>query len=87
MLKNWSLTFLTEKLQLCLRLGLKLKNTSCIRIQQKRYLKWSSKPSYMSQKLFGNNLMEIGKNKVTLALDKPAYVSICILELSKVLMC
>ena len=54
--------------------------------QQKRLLKWSSKPSYVSQKIFGNDLVEISKNKVTLTLNKPAYIGICILELSKVLM-
>ena len=31
-------------------------------------------------------LDKIGKNKVTLTLNKPAYIGICILELSKVLM-
>ena len=39
----------------------------------------------MSQKIFDNNLVAIHKNKVTLTLDKPAYVGMCILELRKVL--
>ena len=34
--------------------------------QQKNYLKWTSKPSYISQKIFGNDLAAIRKNKVTL---------------------
>ena len=51
---------------------------------KKDYLKRSS---YMSQKIFDNNLVTIRKNKVTLTLNKPAYVGMCILELSKVLMC
>ena len=54
---------------------------------KKFYLKWTSKPSYESQKIFENNLVGIRKNKITLTLNKPAYVRICILELSKVLMC
>ena len=36
------------------------------------YLKWTSKPSYMSHKIFGNDLVAIRKNKVTLTLNKPA---------------
>ena len=40
----------------------------------------------MSHKIFGNDLMAIHKNKVTLTLNKPAYIGMCILELSKVLM-
>ena len=48
------------------------------------YLKCTSKPSYMSHKIFGNVLVAIRKNKVTLSLNKPTYIGICILELSKV---
>ena len=40
----------------------------------------------MSQKMFDNDLVVIRKSKVTLALNKPAYVGMCILDLSKVLM-
>ena len=58
---------------------------------KKDYLKWLfkmtiSKPSYMSQKIFDNNLMTIRKDRDTLTLNKPAYVRMCIFELSKVLM-
>ena len=42
--------------------------------------------SYMSHKIFDNELVAIFKNKVTLTLNKPAYTGMCILELSKVLM-
>ena len=50
---------------------------------KKDYLKWTSKPSNMSQyvKIFHNDLVTIRKNKVTLMLDKPAYIGMCILEL------
>ena len=40
----------------------------------------------MSHKLFGNNLVAICKSKATLKLNKPAYIGMCILKLSKVLM-
>ena len=48
---------------------------------KKCYLKWTSKPSYMSH----NDLIVIRKNKVALKLNKSAYIGMCILELSKVL--
>ena len=56
-------------------------------VSNKKYfhLKWTSKPSYLSQKLFDNNLVAIHKNKVTLTFNKSAYVGMCVLELSKVL--
>ena len=52
----------------------------------KDYLKCTSKPSYMSHKIFENNLVAIRKSKDSLKLNKSAYVGMCILELSKVLM-
>ena len=52
----------------------------------KDYLKWTSKPSYMSHKTFDNDLVTIRKNKVTVMLTKPAYIRMGILELRKVLM-
>ena len=39
----------------------------------------------MSHKIFDNNLVTIRKSKLALKLNKPAYIGICILELSKVL--
>ena len=39
----------------------------------------------MVQNVFGNDLVAIRKNKVTLMLNKPAYIGIYILELIKVL--
>ena len=38
---------------------------------KKDYLKWTLKPSYMSQEIFGNDLVAICKSKVALTL-KPA---------------
>ena len=52
---------------------------------KKDYLKWTSKPSYMSHEIFDNNLGALCEMKVTLTLNKPAYVGMCILDLSKVL--
>ena len=39
----------------------------------------------MSHKISDNDLVAIRKNKVILTLNKPAYIGMCILELSKVL--
>ena len=49
---------------------------------KKDYLKWTSKPSYISHKIFGNNLVAIRESKVSLTLNNPAYIGMCILELS-----
>ena len=40
----------------------------------------------MSHKIFDNDLVAIRKSEVTLNLNKPAYISMCILDLRKVLM-
>ena len=53
---------------------------------KKIYLKWISKPSCMSHKIFDNDLVSIRKKKITLTLNKPACITMSILELSKVLM-
>lgn len=50
---------------------------------EKQHLKLSSKPTYVSSKMFNENLVAIHKLKETLKLDKPAYVGISILDLSK----
>ena len=52
---------------------------------KKNYSKWTSRSSYMSHKIFDNDLAAIRKNKVTLTLNKSAYIEMFILELSKVL--
>ena len=53
---------------------------------KKDYLKWATKQSYMLQKKFDNDLVAIPKSKVTLRLNKLAYVALCILDLRKVLL-
>ena len=53
---------------------------------EKVYLKCTSKPSYMSLKIFDNNVIAIRKSKLALKLNKPAYTGMCILELGRALM-
>ena len=52
---------------------------------EKDYLKCTSKPSYVSHKIFVNNLVVIRQSKVALKLNKPAYIGMRILESSKIL--
>lgn len=49
-------------------------------------LKLSSKPTFVSSKIFNDNLVAVHKIKETLKLDKPAYVGMSILDISKTLM-
>ena len=53
---------------------------------EKKLLKMASKPTYVSSKIFNENLVAVHKIKKTLTLNRPAYVGMCILDLSKVLM-
>ena len=46
-------------------------------------LQQASKTSFVTQKIFDNNLMVIHKIKISLKLNKLAFVGMCILELSK----
>ena len=47
---------------------------------EKDYLKCTSKPCYMSHKIFDINLVAIRKSKVALKLNKPTYNGMSILE-------
>ena len=47
--------------------------------------KLTSNPTYVSRKIFNENLMAVHKVKETLTLNRPAYVGMCILDLSKML--
>ena len=64
-----------------------LRNRINVRLvnNEKDYLKRTSKPSFMSHKIYANDLVIICKSKVTLILTN-LHVGMCILELSKVLM-
>ena len=53
---------------------------------EKKLDKLTSKPTYVSCKIFNENLMAVHKVKETLTLNRPAYVGMCILDLSKMLM-
>ena len=53
---------------------------------EKKLLKLTSKPTYVSSKIFNENLLAVHKIKETLTLNRPAYVGMCILDLSKTLM-
>ena len=56
------------------RINIKLGNKA------KDYLKHTPKRSYVSHKIFDNNLVGIQKNKFALKFNKPAYNKMCILE-------
>ena len=51
---------------------------------RKKLSKLVSKPTYVNSKIFNEDLVD--KVKETLTLDRPAYVGMCILDLSKTLM-
>ena len=53
---------------------------------EKKPDKLTTKPTYVSSKIFSENLMAVHKVKETLTLNRPAYVGMCILDLSKMLM-
>ena len=52
----------------------------------KKLDKLTSKPTYVSSKIFNENLMAVHKIKETLTLNRPAYVGMCILDRTKTLM-
>ena len=51
-----------------------------------KLLKLASKPTFVSSKIFNDNLVAVHKIKETLILNGPVYVGMCILDLSKTLM-
>ena len=53
---------------------------------EKKLLKMAAKPTYVSSKIFNENLVAVHKIKETLTLNRPAYIGMCILDLSKTLM-
>ena len=65
-----------------------LRNRTDVKLvnNEKDYLKYTSKPSYMAYKTFDNNLVEMQKSKLSLKRNKPIYIRMCILVLSKVSM-
>jgi len=53
---------------------------------EKKLLKLTNKPTYVSSNIFNENLVAIHKIKETLTLNRPRYVGMSILDLSKKLM-
>ena len=53
---------------------------------EKYFLKYTSKPTHTSHKIFGKNYAAIREIKPVLTLNKPIYVDFTVLELSKWLM-
>ena len=53
---------------------------------EKKLDKLTSEPTFVSSKIFNENLIAVHKVKETLTLNRLAYVGICILDLSKTLM-
>ena len=53
---------------------------------KKTYQKVVNKPNFISQKIFDKNFVAAQCSKTVLTLNKPIYVGLCILELSKLLM-
>ena len=66
-------------------LNVKLINVRLIN-NAKDCVKCVSKPTFVSQKIFSKNLVAVHKIKSVLVLNKPIYVGLSILELSKLLM-
>ena len=54
---------------------------------KKYFLKYTSRPTYVSHKLFNKNFVAIHEIKQVLLLNKPIYVGFTVLDLSKWLMC
>ena len=54
--------------------------------EYKKLDKLTSKPTYVSSKILNENVMAVHKIKEALTLNRPAYVGMCILNLSKTLM-
>ena len=53
---------------------------------EKDFLKYISRPSYISYRKFGKNLVAIHEKKETVTLNKPIYVGCAVLELRKLAM-
>ena len=51
----------------------------------KQLTKLASKPTFIGSKIFNKNLVAVHKIKESLTLNRPAYVGMCILDLSKTL--
>ena len=62
------------------RVDVKLVNT------QEKLRKLVAKPNYKNQNIFSENLVSVHMKKVKLTMNKPVYLGMCILDLSKTIM-
>ena len=62
------------------RVDVKLVNT------EEKFKKLVAKPNFKSRKIFNENLISVHMKKTSLTMNKPVYLGMCILELSKILM-
>ena len=58
----------------------------CLVTREDKHLKLRIKATLVTSKIFDENLVAVHKVKETLTLNRPAYVGMCFLELSKPLM-
>ena len=52
---------------------------------EKKLMKLTSKPTFVTSKIFNEKLVAVHKIKETLTLNRPAYMGMCILDLTKTL--
>ena len=57
-----------------------------ITTNEKDFLKYASRPTYIGHKKFGKNLVVIHEKKELLTLNEPVYVGNTVFELSKLVM-
>ena len=50
---------------------------------KKAFLKYTSRPTYITHKVFGKDYAAINEIKLVLILNKPIYVGFAVLDLSK----
>ena len=62
------------------RVDVKLVNT------KEKFRKLVAKPNFRSRKIFSENLISVHMKKTSLTMNKPVYLGMCILELSKIIM-
>ena len=62
------------------RVNVKLVNT------QEKLKKLAAKPNYKGRKIFTENLVSVHMKKTSLTMNKPVYLGMCILDLSKTIM-
>ena len=62
------------------RVNIKLINT------EEQLKKLAAKPNYNGRKIFSENLVSVHMKKTSLTMNKPVYLGMCILDLSKTLM-